>query len=415
MTIDRKTGPLRALFFTGIIAAVWPLLAADWPQWRGPQRDGVAEAEATPATWPETLKKSWSVPVGEGHASPVVRGDRVWVHAREGEREVVTARKLADGSVLWSQQWDVAYEMHPAAAGHGKGPKSTPVLHDGTLYTLGIQGVLTALDAATGTVRWKHEMSSRFKATSPKFGVAASPAVDRNLVFAPFGGHHDGTLAALDVKTGAPRWSLDGDGPGYASPVVAELAGIRQVITQTDQRIVGVAVQDGRLLWSLPLSTPYDQNAVTPLVLADRLIVSGLEHGLRAYTFERSGDRITPRETWNRPEASLYMSSPVTVAGRLFGFSHRKRGQLVCVDPKSGDMVWSGPDSLGDNAALVAAGNAVLALTDGAELIVMKADAPAFTQLARYKVADSPTWAHPVPAGGGVLVKDKTHLILWTW
>lgn len=414
MTSNRMAGRVLGLFLVGITAAGSAARGADWPQWRGPSRDGVAEAGAAPAAWPATLKKAWSVEVGEGHASPLVRGDRVWVHARQGEKEVVTARRLADGSVIWSQSWDVPYQMHPAASGHGKGPKSTPVLHEGALYTLSIQGTLTALDAGTGAIRWRREMT-RFKATSPNFGVSASPAVDRDVVLAPFGGHHDGTLAAIDLKTGEPRWTLDGDGPGYASPVVAELAGIRQVITQTDQRIVGVAVQDGRLLWSLPILTPYDQNAVTPLVLGDRLIVSGLEYGLRAYTFERAGETVTPREAWNRPEASLYMSSPVPAAGRLFGFSHRKRGQLVCVDPATGELVWSGPENLGDNAALVAAGKAVLALTDGADLIVMQADAPAFTQLARYKVADSPTWAHPVLTGGGLLVKDKTGLTLWNW
>jgi len=240
MTNDRH-GRLFPASLLVLVVAGSAAHAFDWPQWRGPARDGVAQSAAAPAAWPAALTKAWSVPVGEGHASPIVQGDRAWVHAREGDKEVVTARKLSDGSVLWTQSWDVPYEMHPAATGHGKGPKSTPVLHDGTLFTLGIHGTLTALDAATGTIRWRREMSSRFKVTSPKFGVSASPAVDGELLFAPFGGHHAGTLAALDLKTGEPRWGLDGDGPGYASPVVADLQLLE--FHQSRRRVVGRAAQ----------------------------------------------------------------------------------------------------------------------------------------------------------------------------
>ncbi|MGH9868971.1 MAG: PQQ-binding-like beta-propeller repeat protein [Candidatus Polarisedimenticolia bacterium] len=389
--------------------------AADWPQWRGPNRDGVAAGVGLPAKWPEKLTRRWSVPVGEGHATPVLSGDRVLVHSREGDNEAARSLKLADGSTVWTRSWPVPYQMHSAATGHGKGPKSSPAFIGGTFYTLSINGTLNALDPDTGQIRWTREMSSRYKATSPLFGVAASPAVDGGLIVAPFGGHHDGTLAALDVKTGEQKWGLDGDGPGYASPIIAELAGVKQVITQTDQRVVGVEAATGKLLWSVPITTPYDQNSVTPVVAGDLLLISGLEYGLRAFAIERAGDKMAAREVWASKEASLYMSSPVLTGGRLFGFTHNKKGQLVCVDPKTGATIWAGPDSLGDYAALVAAGPVVMALTEGAELIVMSSSTPAYSELARYKVADSPTWAHPVPTTDGVLIKDRTNLTLWTW
>ncbi|HEY3175627.1 MAG TPA: PQQ-binding-like beta-propeller repeat protein [Candidatus Polarisedimenticolia bacterium] len=389
--------------------------AADWPQWRGPQRDGVAAGVVPPAVWPEKLVRAWSVPVGEGHAGPILVGDRVFVHAREEDREVVRALRLSDGGTLWRVAWPISYEMNPAATGHGKGPKATPVEAGGTLFTFGITGVISALDAATGDLRWRKDFSTEFKATSPLYGAAASPLVVDDLVITHVGGHHDGSLSAFDVKTGKRRWALKGDGPGYASPILAELAGRRQIITQTDQRIVGVAASDGRLLWSLPFTTPYDQNIVTPLLFENLLIVSGIEQGVRAYTFETKGEDLSPREVWSRKDASFYMSSPVLASGRLFGLSLLRQRQLVCLDPKTGEVQWMSPGRVADQVTLVAAGTFVLALTDGGELIVLPAASKEFSPLARYRVAESPTWAHPVPVPHGVIVKDRTDLSLWSW
>ncbi|HKY30900.1 MAG TPA: PQQ-binding-like beta-propeller repeat protein [Candidatus Polarisedimenticolia bacterium] len=385
----------------------------DWPQWRGPRRDGSAPSLSVPASWPAELSRKWSVDIGEGHAGPVVASGRIIVHVRENDREVVRALALEDGAKVWERSWPVGYQMHPAATGHGKGPKATPAVSRGTVFVLGIDGTMTALDEKTGAVRWRKEFTGKFKTASPAYGAAASPLVEKSLVIAPFGGHHDGMLAALDVASGAVRWSLEGDGPGYASPVAADLSGRRQIITQTDRRIVGLAAESGKLLWSLPLVTPYDQNVVTPLVFEDLVIVSGLEYGLRAFRLHPQGDALEPKEVWNSPEASLYMSSPVVAGGRLFGLSHLKSGQIVCLDPRTGKLLWTGPGSQGEYATFTAAPGAVLALTEGAEMFVLSTKAGAFEPLARYKVADSPTWAHPAPAPGGLLVKDKTRLTFW--
>ncbi len=389
--------------------------AADWPQWRGPGRDGVGLQLRAPKSWPEKLARAWSVPVGEGHGSPVLVGDRVFLHTREGEQEVARSVQLADGRTLWRVSWPVTYEMNSAAASHGKGPKATPTLIGGTLYIFSITGLLSAFDPESGALRWRRDFSTEFKKTSPLFGAASSPLADRDLVILHTGGHHNGSLTAFDARTGDVRWSLKGDGPGYASPIVTELGGRRQVITQTDQRIIGVAADTGRLIWSLPFTTPYDQNSVTALVSENLLITSGIEQGVHAWKLEPEGEQLVPREAWNLQEASFYLSSPVIASGLMFGFSHMKRGQFVCVDPKTGQLLWASKGREGENAALVVAGDLVLALTDSAELIVLPAGAKQFAPAARYTVADSPTWAHPVVTPRGILIKDKTHLSLWSW
>ena len=189
-------------------------------------------AAPMPATLAAKAADVWAVPVGIGHASPLVDGQRVYVFARKGEQEVAQALDLATGKALWSAAYDQPYTMNSAATGHGKGPKSTPLLAGGRLYTLGIAGVLSALDAATGKVAWRHAFDKEF-GPPPDFGTAMSPIFDNGLVIAHVGGINGGALRAFDPATGATKWSWAGDGPGYATPVALVAGGVRQIVALT--------------------------------------------------------------------------------------------------------------------------------------------------------------------------------------
>jgi outer membrane protein assembly factor BamB len=210
--------------------------AQDWNQWRGPNRDAVVASFTPPSTWPDKLNSIWKVQVGVGHSSPVVAGKRVFVHSRKDENEVVSCFDLDSGKQLWADSYPTPYTMNPAAVAHGKGPKSTPVVSDGKLFTLGISGILSCYDSATGKLLWRREFSKTEKSISPLYGTAMSPMVDRGLLIAHVGGNDSGTLAAFDAKNGETRWSWSGDGPGYASPIVFENSGTRQIVTQTQKK-----------------------------------------------------------------------------------------------------------------------------------------------------------------------------------
>ena len=387
--------------------------ADDWPQWRGPQRDGHLAGFVAPESWPAKLEQQWEVEVGTGHCSPVVVGDQVFVFSRQDENEVVRSLNLADGRERWSRSYSAPYEMNPAARGHGKGPKSTPVVADGRLFTLGISGILSCWEADSGKRLWQHEFSSEFDKTSPLFGTAMSPVVESGLLIAHVGGHNDGALTAFDPGTGQVRWQWDGDGPAYTSPILTTLAGTRQVITQSQAACIGVSPTDGKLLWEMPFETQYLMNIVTPVLQGDLVVYSGYRKGTFAHRLQKRGGKWTIEEIWHNPDLSMFMSSPVKVGGRLLGFAQEKKGQFFSLDISTGKTLWTSDGRQGDNAALLAAGDAVLALTTNAELIVFKAGADAFDTLARYKVADTPTWAHPVVVGGNVLIKDKDSLALW--
>ncbi|MET0555441.1 MAG: PQQ-binding-like beta-propeller repeat protein [Vicinamibacteria bacterium] len=384
--------------------------AADWPQWRGPARDGRAELPAI-ARWPKALTRAWKAPVGLGHASPVVAGDRVYVFAREGQEEVASAFDLASGRRLWRQAYAAPYTMNSAAVSHGPGPKATPVVAGGRLYTFGISGIASCFDAGTGALVWQRTFKEH-RAGAPDYGAASSPVVDAGRLVLNVGGPADGSLQSLDAATGATRWAWKGDGPGYASPIVATLDGVRQLVVETQGEIAGVDVASGAPLWTIPLRTPYDQNAITAVVAGGVVVYSGLDQGVRAVRPRRQGARWTAEEVWKNDEVSLYMSVPVLDGTRLFAFSHKKKGEFVCLDAATGRLLWRSEGRQGENAALVAVGRHLLALKDDAELLVLDLDAAAFKPVATYTVADGATWAQPVPTARGLLVKDVDSLAL---
>jgi len=386
--------------------------AQDWNQWRGPNRDAVVASFSAPGTWPDKLKPLWKVQVGIGHSSPVVAGKRVYVHTRKDENEVVSCFDLDSGKQLWADSYPTPYKMNPAAVTHGKGPKSTPVVSDNKLFTLGISGILSCYDAATGKLLWRREFSKANKATSPLYGTAMSPLVDRGILIVHVGGHDSGTLTAFDSGTGETRWEWSGDGPGYASPIVVEISGIRQIVTQTQKHIVGISASKGQLLWEIPFETEFLQNIVTPVIYKQTLILSGIDKGVFAVQPLPSGGVGVTKQIWANTDVSMYMNSPVVIGDYVYGLSNKRKGQFFCLDARTGKTQWVSNGREGDNAAIVAAGQFLMLLTEGAELVIARADPKQFEIIKKYSVADSPTWAHPVLVGKRVLIKDASSLAL---
>ena len=398
-----------AIFVAGSI-----LPAQDWTQWRGENRDGVVGGFARSA-WPEKLTKRWSAEIGEGHSTPVVSGGRVYTFAREQGEEVTRVIDFATGKTLWRQAYAAPYRMNPAAAHHGEGPKSTPVLTGGRLYTLGISGILTCREADTGKFVWQKEFSKQFRSTSPLYGTAMSPAVFDGMLIAHVGGPDDGALMAFDAATGAVKWSWNGDGPGYASPVLAEIGGVRQIVTETQNNLVSVALKDGALLWKVPLKSPYDQNAVTPVIAGDKVIYGGLDNPLREIRPVRAGGSWKTETIWESQDGGSYMNTLVARGDRLYGLHFRNKGQYYILDAKTGKALARSQPRQGDNAAMVLAGDDVLALNNNGELTVNRTAGDSWQVVRTYMVADTETWAHPVVGSTGVLVKDLKSVTFWSF
>ena len=381
----------------------------DWPQWRGQARNGTVIGLTLPKAWPKTLKEQWKVPVGVGHATPIYVDGKIFHHTRLGEEEVLLSLDGKTGKELWRSALPVAYEMHPAARGHGKGPKSTPVYNAGRVYTFGISGVLSCHDARNGKVIWRKEFSKQYPKTSPLFGTAMSPLIEGGVIIAHVGGHDNGALTAFDLSTGDVKWAYNA-GPAYSSPIATTMAGVRQIVTLTQKEVIGVEASSGKLLWKLAAKSEYDDNVNSPLVYKDTLIFGIEGDGLSATRIVKQGAELVPKEIWRSTDVGLYMNSPVIEGNLIYGFSNRKHGQFFCLNADTGDTVWLGDGRMGENAAIVSAGKALFLLNNEGNLIVLSPGAAKFEPVTKYTVATSPTWAHPVFVGNRVLIKDETML-----
>ncbi len=385
-------------------------LAQDWPQWRGANRDGNVASFTVPEKWPTELTEKWTVTVGTGDATPALVGDKVFVFARVGENEVISCLDAGSGKMLWERPYP-AQAVTGAASRH-PGPRSSPAVADGKIATVGVGGVLYCLDAATGNVAWH---ADPFPKVVPKFFTSSSPIIVDGMVIAHLGGAGNGAIIAYELATGNEKWRWAGEGPDYASPALLTVEGTKQVVTLTEKSIVGIGASDGKLLWQLPfLPQRRAYNAATPIINGQTVIYTGAARGCKAVKIEKEGDGFVAKELWSNPELAPQFNTPVLKDGLLFGLSDR--GNLFCINAETGQTAWTDATSRDRSGfgAIVSAGSVMLALPSSSELIVFKPSGKEFSELARIKVANTPTYAHPLIAGNRIFVKDQDALALLT-
>jgi len=385
------------------------LSAQDWPQWRGPGRDGKVAGFKAPSAWSAQFIQKWKVSVGGGvDSSPVLVGDRLYVFARQGAEEVTLSLDAATGKEIWRDKYACPAVTGPSAAIHS-GPRGTPAVANGKIVTLGVTGIVSCLDTASGKLLWRKD---DFPGGYPIFYTGMSPMIAEGMAIVQIGGPSNGGIVAYDVNSGNAKWKWTGDGPGYGSPVLMSVQGTKQIVTLTDKMMVGVALSDGRLLWQVPFPvTGRAYNAATPIIDGSTVIITGQGRGTRAFQIEKQGEAFAAKEIWSNPQLSVQFNTPVLKNGFLFGLSDR--GNYFCISANTGETAWTDTVRRGQFAAILDAGPVLMGLTQDGTLTVYQPDSQSFTQIAAIKVAETQTYAHPILSGNRLFVRDQDSMILW--
>jgi outer membrane protein assembly factor BamB len=383
------------------------VLGQDWPQWRGAGRDGKISGFAAPEKWPAGLTQKWKVTIGEGDATPALAGDRLYAFGRQDANEVVLCLNAGNGREVWREAYDAQHVVTGPAARHG-GPRSSVAVANGKVITLGVGGILSCFDAATGKVQWRKQSTQDYLGINYDFDTSMSPLVAEGVCIVHIGGKGAGSLMAFDLATGDAKWKCDGNAPANSSPVLMTVDDVKQVVTLNEGYVIGVSLAEGKLLWQTPFAARQGNNA-TPVIDGQTVIVCGQNVGTQALKIERRGDGFAVTPLWSN-ELGPRFATPVLKDGRLYGFDVR----FYCADARTGAKLWADNKARGQSGALLDGGSCLLALTSNCELAAFVPGDGAYVELACYKVAETETWAHPIVAGRCIYIRDKDSVALWT-
>ena len=385
------------------------VFAQDWPQWRGANRDGKASGFDVPKTWPAELTAQWKVAVGLGDASPVLAGGKLYAFTRQATDEVITCLDVTTGKELWQYKYPALAITGPASSQH-PGPRSTPAVGEGKLVTLGVGGVLTCLNVATGKLLWRND---EFTTDLPAFFPALSPLITKGVCLVHLGGKEKGEIIAFDLKTGKIKWQSVSDAPSYASLALMTIGGRKQIVDLTAKNLVGIDPVDGKLLWQYPV--PVENrfyNSASPVIDGQTVIITGQGQGTKAIRIQKQGDEFVAQEQWKNEQLGTKWNTPVLKNGFLYGISDGRK--LFCMNASTGETTWIDTKLHNDFGTIVDAGSVIIALPQTSNLVVFKPDEKGYTEVAMIKVADSPTYSYPVLAGNKLFIKDKESLAMMT-
>lgn len=375
-----------------------------WTNYRGPARDGRYDEGPIRTAWPaEGLPLLWKQPIGGGYASFVVAEGMAFTIEQRRKQEVVAAYDVETGRELWTHASDAEFRESMG----GDGPRATPTWEAGRLWALGAEGDLRCFDARTGKLHWSKNILTDNGASNLQWGMAAAPLIVDDKVIVLPGGRSGKSVVAYNKLTGAPIWRSLNDTQAYVSPMLVTLAGKRQILVETSNRVVGITVADGALLWETSWNTDMGINCAQPIVIdANRIFISsGYGKGAALVEISSNGDGLTARKVWENSSMKNKFNSSVLYQGNVYGLDE---GILTCVDVKTGERRWKG-GRYGYGQVILASGHLVV-ITDTGELVLVNASPDKHTELAKFSALEGKTWNYPAIADGRLLVRNQTQM-----
>jgi outer membrane protein assembly factor BamB len=383
-------------------------LAADWPQFRGPNRDGISRETGLLKNWPAGGPKVvWKAPAGEGFSHLTVAKGRLFTLYGEGSNEVAVAYDAATGKQIWKTPLGSKF-----LSDQGNGPRSTPTVDGDMVYTLTASGRLAALNAADGKKVWQRDLRGELGAEPPQWGISTSPLVEGNLLLADVGGSGGRSLVAFDKKTGKTVWATQNEQAGYSAPIAITVGGVRQIIFFTGRAVLSVSPKDGKLLWRKPWETDWDVNAATPIFVApDKLYVSsGYSTGAALFRIKVEGGKASADEVWRNRRMKNQFSSSVLHNGHIYGFDN---SVLKAIDVNTGEEVWK-ESGFGHGSLILADGHLVV-LSERGKLLLVEATPAGYREKGSSQILSGKCWTGPTVANGRLYLRNEEQLLALSW
>jgi outer membrane protein assembly factor BamB len=374
----------------------------DWPQWRGPQRDGISRESGLLGAWPpEGPRVLWRASCGDGYTSVVVADGRAFTHWRAGDDELVGAWDATTGQELWR----FGYAAPMTSSVYGAGPSSTPIVDHDRLYTIGATGVLHCFRPATGQVVWRKDLVHDVGGPDLLYGVCCSPLIEGDLLLTNPGGKDGHSIVALDKRTGAKVWACLDDPPSYSSPIAATFGGVRQIVFFTGKGAVGLAPKDGKVYWEYPWATHGGINVPTPIAQDDYLfITSGYQQGCALLKIVAAGGGFRVERVYESRRMSAQFSSCVLYRDHIYGFPDP--GLLTCMEFRTGKVLWQ-QRGFGKGTLLAVDGKLVAVDEAGKKFALVEATPAGYRELGVCRFAGEKCWSAPALAQGRLYLRNQ--------
>ena len=404
-----------------LCGAILTASATEWPQWRGPNRDGVSSEIGILKEWaasgPQVL---WKHPLGEGFSGISVSQGRVYTMFSKGNDEFVVCLNATDGQEIWRFRSDDNY--HEGQGGNG--PRATPTIDGDLLFTISAHGKLYALNAENGEKVWSHDLQRKFGSKMPRWGFSTSPLVDGELLLVEVGGKGEKSIVAFNKNSGDVIWSSHKDKLGYSSPIAITVKGVRQIICFTGTKLVSVSPTDGTIYWQYPWKTGYDVNAATPVFIPpDKVFISsGYDKGaavLQMRVFVSHDDdraaveqirenrgKVRIKEIWKNRKMKNQFASSVLHENYLYGFDN---SILKCIEADTGEEQWK-TRGFGKGTVILADGHLII-LSDRGKLGLAEAAPAGYIEKASAKVLSGLCWTAPTLADGRLYLRNEEEIV----
>ncbi len=376
----------------------------DWPQWRGPNRDGISTEKGILKNWPENGPDViWRVPVGDGYSSISIANGKLFTMWDEGNSAFLVCLNASNGKEMWRYKVGRNY-----VDDQGGGPRACPTIDGNLIYAVGAKGNLHAVNVENGTVVWSHDLVKEYGSRIPRWGYSSSPLVEGNKLLVEVGGKAGHAFVAFNKKNGALIWASQTDKPGYSSPLAITVNGTRQILFFCAGGLFSVSPEDGKLFWQYPWTTEYDANIAIPIFIAPDKVFISTNYGVGAAVvqIEENNGKFSAETVWKHRKMKNHFNTSVLHENYIYGFDNRI---LKCIDAKTGEDKWKTRGF--QKGSLLFVDGHLIVLGERGRLALVEANPSEYKEKASVQILNGKCWTMPTVTGGRLYLRNQKEML----